>query len=73
MIFLNAIQWPAMLVTVVAAWLVARKRRSKDLGILVISPQQCVVDHLESAKWSVCADRFAGLSCFLEYQANREE
>jgi len=29
MISLNEIQWPAMLVTVVSAWLVASQRRSK--------------------------------------------
>jgi hypothetical protein len=29
MIFLNAIQWPAMLVTVVAAWMVASQRKFK--------------------------------------------
>jgi len=27
--WLNAIQWPAMLVTVIAAWLVASQRKSK--------------------------------------------
>ncbi len=43
----NAIQWPAMLVTVIAAWMgCLSKEVQTELGILVVPSKQCAVDCL---------------------------
>jgi hypothetical protein len=45
----------------------------KELGVLVISLKQRVVDYLGTARRGVRADCFAALSFLLEYQGDCEE
>ena len=49
------------------------KEVQEELGVLAVSVEQCAMDYLGSARWSVCTYYFATLSCLLEYQGSCEE
>ncbi|HMH44816.1 MAG TPA: hypothetical protein VK557_15095 [Pyrinomonadaceae bacterium] len=49
------------------------KKVQKELGILVVSREQCFMDRLGTQRRRICPGRFAALSCFPEYQGCREE
>ena len=45
----------------------------EELGILAFSNKQRALDHLGSARWSLCFDCLADLSCFFEYQGSSKK
>ena len=49
------------------------KEVQKELGVLVISLKQRAVDHLGTARRSICTYCIAVLSWLSEYQGNGEE
>jgi hypothetical protein len=44
---LNAIQWPAVLITVIAAWMLAKEVQT-ELGLLAFPIEQSFMDRLGS-------------------------
>jgi len=49
------------------------KEIKEELGLLAVSVEQCALDYLGRARWSLCTYHFASLSCILEYQGSCEE
>lgn len=48
---LDLIQWPAMVATVIAAWMVdSQKKFKRNWGFLVVPVQQCAIDRVGLAQ-----------------------
>jgi hypothetical protein len=59
--WLDALQWPAMIVTIMAAWL------------LVLLVEQCALDHLGLAHAGLGHGDTPGNPCRHEYQRRQQE
>lgn len=72
--WLNWIQWPAMAVTVVAAWMIAsRKKFKRQLGVLAFPVKQRVVDCVGITRPRLCFDSVATGAGDFEYKRGRQD